>query len=127
MQHFDEVLKYINELSGTIELNSTLIRAEALFYKFQRTVEASDRRNGFPSPGTATPMVRLTHRRTTSLAPSASSENSTGASKGKAAAGKDGPEITEPLRALLSRDIVRVEKKEPVEDEAGKGKTPVRE
>ncbi|EGX50033.1 hypothetical protein AOL_s00076g384 [Orbilia oligospora ATCC 24927] len=127
LQHFDEVLKYINELSGTIELNSTLIRAEALFYKFQRTVEASDRRNGFPSPGTATPMVRLTHRRTTSSAPSASSENSASASKGKAVADKDGPEITEPLRALLSRNIVRVEKKEPAEDEAGKGKTPVRE
>ncbi|KAK6334985.1 GTPase activating protein [Orbilia javanica] len=126
LQHFDEVLKYINELSGTIELNSTLIRAEALFYKFQRTVEASDRRNGFPSPGTATPMIKLTHRRTTSLAPSASSENSTAAAKGKAA-DKDGPEITESLRALLSRDIVRVEKKEPAEGEVGKGKTPVRE
>ncbi|KAF3922692.1 hypothetical protein ABW21_db0204553 [Orbilia brochopaga] len=124
LQHFDEVLKYINELSGTIELNSTLIRAEALFYKFQRTVEASDRKHGFPSPGTATPMVRLTHRRSTS---SAASGSSAAAGKGKGAV--DGPEITEPLRGLLSRDIIRVEKKESQDAEAegsGKGKAPVR-
>ncbi|KAK6344241.1 GTPase activating protein [Orbilia brochopaga] len=125
LQHFDEVLKYINELSGTIELNSTLIRAEALFYKFQRTVEASDRKHGFPSPGTATPIVKLTHRRSTS---SASGSSAAAANKGKAAA-VDGPEITEPLRSLLSRDIIRVEKKEPQDvtaEAAGKGKTPMR-
>ncbi|KAF4537237.1 GTPase-activating protein gyp7 [Lasiodiplodia theobromae] len=48
MEHltaFDEVLKYVNELSGTIDLQSTLIRAEALFRRFQRTVEAVDRKN----------------------------------------------------------------------------------
>ncbi|KAI9742002.1 MAG: GTPase activating protein [Cirrosporium novae-zelandiae] len=50
LKHFDEVLKYINELSGTIDLNSTLIRAEALFRRFQRTVEAIDKKHNFPAP-----------------------------------------------------------------------------
>ncbi|OMP84571.1 GTPase-activating protein GYP7 [Diplodia seriata] len=48
MEHlkaFDEVLKYVNELSGTIDLQSTLIRAEALFRRYQRTIEAVDRKN----------------------------------------------------------------------------------
>ncbi|KAF3920419.1 hypothetical protein ABW20_dc0103972 [Dactylellina cionopaga] len=127
LQHFDEVLKYINELSGTIELNSTLIRAEALFYKFQRTVEASDRRHGFPSPGTARPMVKLTHRKSDSSSVTTSSSASTPAGKGKAVDSGEGPEIPEPLRALLSRDYIRVEKKEVEVEEGGKGKAPVRE
>jgi len=50
LQHFDEVLKYVNELSNTIDLESTLIRAEALFRRFQRTVEAIDKKSNFPAP-----------------------------------------------------------------------------
>jgi len=48
--HFDEVLKYVNELSGTIELRDTLVRAEGLFKRFERTVEAVDRKDSFPAP-----------------------------------------------------------------------------
>ncbi|RDW89157.1 GTPase-activating protein GYP7 [Coleophoma cylindrospora] len=50
LQHFDEVLKYVNELSCTVDLESTLIRAEALFRRFQRTVEAIDKKSNFPAP-----------------------------------------------------------------------------
>ncbi|KAG8424844.1 GTPase activating protein [Metarhizium acridum] len=53
MEHlkaFDEVLKYVNELSNTMDLESTLIRAEALFRKFQRLVEAVDKKQNFPGP-----------------------------------------------------------------------------
>jgi len=53
MEHlrgFDEVLKYVNELSNTIDLSSTMLRAEALFRRFQRTVEAIDRKDHFPTP-----------------------------------------------------------------------------
>lgn len=53
MEHlkgFDEVLKYVNELSGTIDLPSTLVRAEALFLRFRRTVEAIDKKSNFPVP-----------------------------------------------------------------------------
>ncbi|KAF2146152.1 uncharacterized protein K452DRAFT_283444 [Aplosporella prunicola CBS 121167] len=54
LRGFDEVLKYVNELSGTIELESILIRAEALFRRFQRTVEAVDRKKSFPAPSNTT-------------------------------------------------------------------------
>ncbi|KAH8683221.1 GTPase-activating protein GYP7 [Tricladium varicosporioides] len=50
LKHFDEVLKYVNELSTSIDLESTLIRAEALFRRFQRTVEAVDKKSNFPAP-----------------------------------------------------------------------------
>jgi len=40
----------VNELSNSIDLESTLIRAEALFRRFERTVEAIDRKNTFPAP-----------------------------------------------------------------------------
>jgi len=54
LKGFDEVLKYVNELSGTIDLPSTIVRAEGLFRRFQRTVEAIDKKNNFP----AAPMIR---------------------------------------------------------------------
>jgi TBC1 domain family member 15 len=50
LRHFDEVLKYINELSGTMDLMEMLIRAEALFKRFEKTVEAIDRKDSFPVP-----------------------------------------------------------------------------
>ncbi|KAG7289556.1 hypothetical protein NEMBOFW57_005927 [Staphylotrichum longicolle] len=50
LKHFDEVLKYVNELSCTIDLDSTLIRAEALFKRFQRLVDAVDKKGNFPAP-----------------------------------------------------------------------------
>lgn len=40
----------VNELSGTIDLESTLIRAEALFRKFRRLIEAIDKKPNFPPP-----------------------------------------------------------------------------
>lgn len=55
LQHFDEVLKYVNELSGKIDLESTLIRAEALFQRFRRLVEAVDKQHNFPAPRKAPP------------------------------------------------------------------------
>lgn len=50
LKQFDEVLKYVNELSGTIDLDSTLIRAELLFRRFKRLVEAVDKKQSFPAP-----------------------------------------------------------------------------
>ncbi|KAJ6455667.1 rab-GTPase-TBC domain-containing protein [Mycena sanguinolenta] len=41
---FDEILKYCNELSMTIELNSTLAQAEVLFLSFAQLVADIDRR-----------------------------------------------------------------------------------
>jgi hypothetical protein len=42
--------RIVNELSNTIDLESTLVRAEALFRRFQRTVEAIDKKSNFPQP-----------------------------------------------------------------------------
>ncbi|KAI9709090.1 MAG: GTPase activating protein [Bogoriella megaspora] len=124
LQHFDEVLKYVNELSNTIDLPSTLIRAEALFRRFQRTVDAIDKRNNFPSP-------RLRQRKPPASSPSQSSpsqSNPNGASSG-ADAGKQpqrqsvgdavaqgiGAEkekvISPELRGLLSRDVEKLDQK----------------
>ncbi|KAI9475688.1 MAG: rab-GTPase-TBC domain-containing protein [Benjaminiella poitrasii] len=40
LNQFDEVLRYINDLTGKIPLESTLERAEVLFYQFERKVRA---------------------------------------------------------------------------------------
>ena len=53
LEHFDEVLKYINELSGTIELRDILIRAEGLFRRFERTVNVVERKDALPGPSEA--------------------------------------------------------------------------
>ncbi|KAA8643309.1 hypothetical protein EYZ11_000900 [Aspergillus tanneri] len=50
LKHFDEVLKYINELSNTMELLPILTRAESLFRRFDRAVQAIDKKNNFPAP-----------------------------------------------------------------------------
>lgn len=44
------IFNLVNELSTTIDLESTLVRAEALFRRFQRTVEAIDKKSNFPKP-----------------------------------------------------------------------------
>ena len=40
----------VNELANTIDLPSTLLRAQALFRRFQRTVDAIDKKDNFPAP-----------------------------------------------------------------------------
>ncbi|GAB5585524.1 GTPase activating protein [Umbelopsis nana] len=42
LKHFDEILKYINDLALTIQLDETLQRAEILFHQFQQRLEAVD-------------------------------------------------------------------------------------
>ena len=72
LKHFDEVLKYskfiqaskrqhqypltstqVNELSNTMELVPILTRAESIFHRFERAVQAIDKKNNFPAPSTA--------------------------------------------------------------------------
>ncbi|KAI0157750.1 GTPase-activating protein GYP7 [Xylariaceae sp. FL1272] len=95
LEHFDEVLKYVNELSNTIDLESTLIRAEALFRRFQRLVEAIDKKQNFPAP----------RRATSSSSPSAPAQ---GAPPLPPRANGKAPEkktISPELRKLLSRNV----------------------
>ncbi|PBP22823.1 GTPase-activating protein GYP7 [Diplocarpon rosae] len=87
----------MNELSTTIDLESTLVRAEALFRRFQRTVEAFDKKSNFPAP--------KLRKRTTAASPPSSSVAATpvadtssidtttagGTNSGSAAAGGPSP------------------------------------
>ncbi|KAL6242733.1 GTPase activating protein [Rhinocladiella similis] len=136
LQHFDEVLKYVNDLSGQIELQETLVRAEALFKRFEKTVEAVDRRNVFPAPGqtqgqsesgkqggdgTSTQNANETGTRVTTSAAGSSRisgrQGSRPASQGRptSSKGDTAPEkvkekvITPELRLLLSKKIITLE------------------
>ncbi|KAH8833808.1 rab-GTPase-TBC domain-containing protein [Flagelloscypha sp. PMI_526] len=51
---FDEILKYCNELSNTIELDSTLAQAEVLFLSFAQLVADVDRRQAEEASASAT-------------------------------------------------------------------------
>ncbi len=170
LQGFDEVLKYVNELSGTIDLPSTLIRAESLFRRFQRTVETIDKKSNFPAPSVRQrlPQPPNTTQQTrpapdgrprqwsqSSSSPSGAGQRQglgsiiAGSSQGPAArrssalmaSGRDpGPNATQPatasgeelqeekervitsaLRALLSRDVPKLEKAEVQEHGGGVG------
>ncbi|KAJ5718317.1 GTPase-activating protein GYP7 [Penicillium malachiteum] len=113
LKHFDEVLKYINELSNTMELVPILTRAESLFHRFERSVQAIDKKDNFPTAPSAT------QRRTSGVissgsgkgkAPQSSAVASTsGANTGSALQkimDADKPKVISPeLRELLSKDI----------------------
>lgn len=123
-------MKTVNELSGTIDLESTLIRAEALFKRFHRLVEAIDKKGNFPSA----PRLRAGKSSETSAEPEAgesSTGSTTGTDAGSAAAAKSPAKkddagkrkedetkvITPELRRLLSRTVEVLPRKEVV----GKG------
>ncbi|KAI1111972.1 GTPase-activating protein GYP7 [Nemania sp. NC0429] len=104
LQHFDEVLKYMNELSETIDLESTLIRAEYMFRRFQRLIEAIDKKQNFPAP------------RTRPSSTQASAQAGSGPSPPSQQDGGKAPEtvnrtISPELRKLLSRNVETVPRK----------------
>ncbi|PNY28705.1 GTPase-activating protein GYP7 [Tolypocladium capitatum] len=112
MEHlkaFDEVLKYVNELSSSIDLESTLIRAESLFRRFQRMVEAIDKKENFPAPRPAGPSSPGPSSQQPPQSPSSSStpaKHNAAVNKGKAAEEqKQQRVITPELRKLLSRKV----------------------
>jgi TBC1 domain family member 15 len=133
LKHFDEVLKYgmfslvditrevptddvtVNELSGTIDLESTLIRAEALFKRFQRLVEAIDKKGNFPAPrlriGFSSPSSSSqdvssgSTAKTTATSPS--SRTATPPAKGNGKGKEEAVKVITPeLRQLLSREVI---------------------
>ncbi|KAI5865557.1 GTPase-activating protein GYP7 [Durotheca rogersii] len=95
LRQFDEVLKYINELSNTMDLESTLMRAEVLFRRFHRLIDTIDKKQNFPGPR----VLR-----------DAPPPNSASSSRPEVANAKPPGEqqqrtITPELRKLLSRDV----------------------
>ncbi|KAI5820105.1 rab-GTPase-TBC domain-containing protein [Pyronema omphalodes] len=109
LKQFDEILKYVNELSNTIDLKLTLLRAEALFKKFQRTVETVDRkRAAAQGKGKGVTQRRpVATRAGSSSATITASGSSATTSNGTRAGEDDGPSISDDLRKLLSREIIR--------------------
>ncbi|KAF2183813.1 RabGAP/TBC [Zopfia rhizophila CBS 207.26] len=123
LKHFDEVLKYVNELSGTIDLQSTLIRAESLFQRFQRTVDTIDKKDNFPAP-------QARQRKSITLPPtspgpsdSRPAASSSGTDRGKQAVGSEDEQkvISPELRNLLSRKVEKLEKEDIVKHGGGVG------
>ncbi|KAH0534021.1 hypothetical protein FGG08_007376 [Glutinoglossum americanum] len=126
LKYFDEVLKYINELSNTIDLQSTLIRAEALFRRFQRTVEAIDKKSNFPPPRTVRQRKSLTEPlpRVGSSAtgePSGSSSGSDAAATSGGLVGNTEKVISPELRQLLGREVIKMDNATELRDKS-KGK-----
>ncbi|KAI0977212.1 GTPase-activating protein GYP7 [Xylaria arbuscula] len=103
LQHFDEVLKYMNELSETIDLESTLIRAEYLFRRFQRLIEAIDKKQNFPAPRMR-PKLDETPAQSSSSSPPPQQN-------GKAPEKSEKKTISPELRKLLSRNVEILPKK----------------
>lgn len=105
----------MNELSCTIDLDSTLIRAEALFKRFQRLVEAVDKKGNFPAPR---PRLTQTSESSSSVNAGSSPAQEGGRANGKAPAQpqqqQKQPEkvITPELRGLLSRQVEVLPRKE---------------
>ena len=125
----------VNELSNTIELVPILTRAESLFRRFERTVQAVDKKHNFPAPQIR---QRLSSQSANEANPISSPANSTSPQRpinatasssgtdsnrnnnnvGKQVARGTGPEqrlgkekvISPELRQLLSRDIVTLDK-----------------
>nr|POF17576.1 gtpase-activating protein gyp7 [Quercus suber] len=142
MEHlkgFDEVLKYVNELSGGIDLPSTLVRAEALFRRFQRTVEAIDRKSNFPAAPTTVRQRLPQPPDATTTKPGSTGQPrrvSTGASGSVNVSGRDRTvsdqvtagtnaekqkEVSPELRVLLSREVQKLDKTEVREHGGGVG------
>ena len=91
----------VNELSNTIDLESTLIRAEALFKRYQRLVEAVDKKQNFPAPRVQSPSSA-----STGDAPSTSKDNNNkNAPDNKGKEPEQEKIITPELRKLLSREV----------------------
>ena len=127
MRNQSLTIKLVNELSNTIDLPSTLLRAQALFRRFQRTVDAIDKKRNFPAPPirqrkTVKPEAagERSAQQQKTIATGTESGSSRAPGKGKAKVednavvngSKEEEEkvISPELRGLLSKKIIVVEK-----------------
>lgn len=100
-----------------MDLESTLIRAEALFRRFQRLVEAIDKKDNFPAPRFSGPQLGQSSSSTSGTTPasppggsSPTSQQKQQSGAGAKSPGGKAPEavvkvITPELRSLLSREV----------------------
>lgn len=104
---------------------STLLRAEKLFRRFQRTVEAVDRKQSFPppsvrqrKPASENPAAKVNGNGKI-VATTGNDANVSGAGAGAAEAKEK--VISPELRGLLSRKVEKLDKKTVVEHGGGVG------
>lgn len=108
-----------------MDLESTLVRAESLFKRFQRTVETIDKKGNFPSAPQARQRKPATGVAGSSgSSSSANQATSSGTDKGKQAAGDEQETrvISPELRALLGRKVEKLDKDQTSEQGGGVGK-----
>ena len=120
----------VNELSNTIDLPSTLLRAQTLFRSFQRKVETIDKRNNFPTPSVrqrkpadkpSSPKPKITGA-TSALDGRRRPGSSAGTDEGEEGKGKAKEKVISPeLRQLLSRKVEVLDKKGVKEHGGGVG------
>lgn len=115
---FDQVLKYMNDLSGNLDLNDILVRAELLFLKFKQMVDIIDRKYdgvGIHNLHKGIENLNVDDVNTTDQEVSTNSDANTNTttvtsadttSSTTSAAVKKANPISKDLRQLLSREIV---------------------
>lgn len=106
-----------------MDLESTLIRAESLFQRFQRTVEMIDKKDNFPSAPQARQRKSIASP-PTSPGPSGSTSTpqaaTSGIDKGKQVGSEEETRVISPeLRSLLSRKVEVVKKEDVVKQGGG--------
>lgn len=125
----------MNELSNTIDLPSTLLRAQALFRRFQRTVDAIDKKKNFPAPSVRQrkPATPTSPDTSVTQNPSAKAQQSAASGTGADARTANGARpgssedeaaakakvISPELRGLLSRKVEILDKKQITEHGGG--------
>ena len=103
-----------------MDLESTLVRAESLYRRFQRTVETIDKRGNFPSAPQARQRKSIAGAATPADTDAQGSTSAT--DNGKQPAGDiDARVISPELRALLSRKVEKLEKEDIAKHGGGVG------
>jgi hypothetical protein len=101
-----------------MDLESTIVRAESLFKRFQRTVETIDKKGNFPSaPQARQRKPQAAIEAGLESAPSSSSAqpkaSSTGTDQSNPAGEEGDTKVISPeLRALLSRKVEKLDKQD---------------
>lgn len=104
-----------------MELVSILTRAESLFRRFERTVQAVDKKNNFPAPSNARQRIASPGGASSNKGKSPQRASSSGnrVSQRIEAANKE-KVISPELRQLLSREVITLNSKE-VRESVGNG------
>lgn len=103
LSRFDEVLRYMNDLSLTMDKDDLLVRAELLFLRFRKMVEIIDR-------GTLNDRLNLLRLDTIK-------QNQQGRRRNEPTTLPEAYEITNELRLLLSQEIIIQKERERLPDE----------